>query len=136
MKRVPKLDTLLQIEPELRRRAQDLFEAQRGVRSNPAAPVDDVVDAHAIDVHRVRELLLRTVQRSKEFFLDDLARRRRAAIGRQVEFIHWLFFQAERKELMVVGYLDLARSLRITPFEADAVLVVNSDRPLAFAVVA
>ena len=72
--RIPQVDMPLKIQPELGGRPEHFFQSQRGIGSDPAAAVDDVVHTDAVNVHGIGELLLRAAKRLQKFMFDDVTR--------------------------------------------------------------
>lgn len=65
--------SVLQIEPELRRGAERLAQAQRGVGGNAAGLGGNALDPRARHAHRLGQCAGRQSERHEEFFAQDFA---------------------------------------------------------------
>ena len=112
----------LEVEPELRRVAEEARQAKRGVRRDAALAPDDLADPRLVDVRPLRKPVSREAHRLEEILGKDLS-------GVDIrDPVH-------RPLLLGMIVRDLhVGDVTAPPFETDPPLVVDRDAPLAFAV--
>jgi len=124
---VPEIPVALAVQPELRGGPEETREPKGGVGCNPTLSVDDLVDSWEGDVDPLSQLGLGHVHRLQELLEEHLAGMgRRAVFGKHSG-------QEGRGSAMVVDDFNAVRP-GISPFEANAVPVVDPEAVLASAV--
>ena len=109
----------LDVDPEALAGPESAGESQSGFGSNPPPAADDLPDAGLTQGGGLRQAVLADPQRLEELGAQDLSRRDRVVcLGHRIASL-----------LVVVDDLDVCRPAR-GPGEADAELVVDSDRVL------
>lgn len=112
----------LEVEPELRRVAEESCQSKRSIRRDAALAPDDLADPRLVDVRPLREPVSRDAHRLEELLGEDFPGVDiRDSVHRSLLLV------------MVVRDLDVGR-VTASPFETDPPLIVDRDAPLAFAV--
>ncbi len=80
---VVKVPTHLQMDPKLRRRAEESGQPERGARSDASPAADDLVEALKWNLDRRGQFALRHVGRGQKLLQKHLARVRGLTVGRE-----------------------------------------------------
>ena len=124
---MPEIPVALAVQPELWGGPEETREPKGSVGCDPTLPVYDLVDSWEGDVDPLSQLGLRHVHRLQELLEEHLAGMGRGAVfGKHSG-------QQGRGSAVVVDNFNAVRP-GISPFEANAVPVVDPDAVLASAV--
>ena len=128
---VIKIAAKLQVHPEIRRHPEELCQAQRCTRRDPALGIDDFVDALIGYMDGVGQFALSQTHRSEKLFQEHFTGMSREAMSRDARHSD----TSLEPKLVIVDDCYQIRTL-FSPLEANTILVVDSQAMLPFTMTA